>query len=143
MNRRLSTLVLTVFALTGATSSAFAQPETGSSAPKSVTAPSAASSKAPARSNIAPLGSWKSTQAPQGTLTGRIVLHADGRAVLAADGQPELNGRWTIPAPGQLSFDMPPHGVAQMRFEQPKPSVLVLTYENGTRQTFNKEAPSK
>ena len=88
-------------------------------------------------------GTWLSTQTAQNTLSGRIVLSTDGSAVLAADGQPELTGRWSTPAAGQLSLEMPPHGTAHMRFEQPRPDILVLVYENGTRQTFNKKAPSK
>ncbi len=138
MNRPHAFLALSLAGCLVAASPSWAQ----SSSTATRSAATAPASK-PAVRGSALLGSWKSTEAPQGTLTGRIVFSADGRAVLAADGQPELNGRWSVPAPGQLSFEMPPHGTAHMRFEQPKPSVLVLTYENGTRQTFNKEAPSK
>lgn len=81
------------------------------------------------------VGVWHSVDAKEGALPGAIVLEQSGEAKLSPQGQPALSGKWRDEN-GKLFLNMPPYGEATMGYALTK-GQLVLTYDNGSRQTFS------
>lgn len=86
------------------------------------------------------VGHWKSTSKEQLALKGTITLDGDGHAELAPEGYPAMEGTWQADK-DQLTLTMPPTGSSKMSWKVSKNN-LSLTYNNGTKQDFVRDAVS-
>lgn len=88
------------------------------------------------------VGTWVAESAPDRGLKGLIILEASGKATLKPETQPTLEGTWATEGK-ELKLTMPPHGTAVMNWVLSPKSKLTLTYDNGSKQIFNKQKVKK
>jgi hypothetical protein len=88
-------------------------------------------------------GTLTSVAAENGALPGVMVLNKDGTASLSPEGFPSAPGTWVVSADKKvLTLSLTDIGPSAMDyvFEARR---LVLTYDNGNRQPFEKTATTK
>ena len=84
------------------------------------------------------MGAWRSVDAEKGALQGSMSFEAKGAKVtLEADSQPVLVGTWQVTKPGALKLTVTDYGSSLMTYRFDKQR-LVMTYDNGNNQTFEK-----
>lgn len=86
-------------------------------------------------------GKWSSVTADGLAMHGVIELGKNGSAKLSPQGNQVLTGTWSLKGK-ELVLDMPPHGTARMGYEL-KNGKLTLTYDNGAKQVFSRNAAVK
>lgn len=84
------------------------------------------------------IGAWRSVDADNGALNGSMAFEAKGAKVtLKAENQPILVGTWQVTQPGALKLTVTDYGSSLMTYRFDKQR-LVMTYDNGNNQTFEK-----
>lgn len=86
-------------------------------------------------------GQWHATNTNGNALGGTMELRIDGTARLSPSGQETLEGTWETSGP-KLSLTMQPYGTATMNWVVSKKGI-VLSYENGVQQNFEKKKEAK